>query len=80
MTRHANRSSGLARGFPRTRHISKRGKFISIVFKHDACIITESTFVDPTSYTLHSITWSYKMRTFKKWQGKNERKNFWISI
>jgi hypothetical protein len=35
--------------------------------------ITESTFVDPTSYILHSITWSYKMRTFRKGQGKNER-------
>jgi hypothetical protein len=36
-------------------------------------MITESTFVDPTSYILHSITWSYKMRTSRKWQGKNER-------
>jgi hypothetical protein len=66
MTRHANRSSGLARGFPRTWHISIRGKFISIIFKHDACIITESTFVDPTSYILHSITWFCKMRTSRK--------------
>jgi hypothetical protein len=54
-------------------YLHKRGRFISIVFKHDACIITESTFVDPTSYILHSITWSYKMRTFRKWQGKDER-------
>jgi hypothetical protein len=47
MSRYANRSSGLTRGFPRTwRHISIRGGFISIVLKHDACIITESTFVD----------------------------------
>jgi hypothetical protein len=37
-------------------------------------MIMKSTFIDPTSYILHSITWSYKMRTFKKWQGKNERK------
>jgi hypothetical protein len=73
MTRHANRSSGLARGFPCTRHISIRGKFISIVFKHDACMITESTFVDPTFYNFHSITWSYKMSTSRKWQGMNER-------
>jgi hypothetical protein len=72
MPRHANGSSGLTRGFPRTRHISIRGKFISVVFKHDACIITESTFVDPTSSILHSITWSCKMSTSRKWQGKNE--------
>jgi hypothetical protein len=38
--------------------------FISIIFKHDACIITESTFVDsqpPIQCTL--VTWSYKMST-----------------
>jgi hypothetical protein len=47
MPRYANGSSGLMRGFPRARwHISIRGKLISIVLKHDACIITESTFVD----------------------------------
>jgi hypothetical protein len=55
MPRYTNRSGGLTRGFPRARrHISIRGKFISIVFKHDACIITESTFVDsqpPIHYT-----------------------------
>jgi hypothetical protein len=57
MTRHANGSSRLAHGFPRTRHISIRGwELISIVFKHDACIITKSTFVDPTSSILHSNT------------------------
>jgi hypothetical protein len=59
MPRYADRPSGLTRGFPRTwRHISIRGELIIIVLKHDACIITEST-----SYTLHSITWSYKMST-----------------
>jgi hypothetical protein len=36
-------------------------------------MITESTFIDPTSYILHSITCSYKMRTSRKRQGKNER-------
>jgi hypothetical protein len=62
MTRHANGTSGLTRGFPRMQHISIRGKnLLFLVFKHDACIITESTYD------------ACKMSTSLKWQGKNER-------
>jgi hypothetical protein len=35
-------------------------------------MITESTFIDPTSYILHFIIWSYKMRASRKWQGMKE--------
>jgi hypothetical protein len=54
-------------------YLHKGENFISIVFKHDACIITESTFVDSQPHIHCTLLPGLIQEVLRKWQGENER-------